>query len=285
MPKTPLTSKIWSFTHNNPEDLQLPKTWPGVLYCVWQLEKGEEGTPHLQGTVKFDKNKKLSGLKKIDARASWSVTRSEQGSVNYCQKEKSRVEGPWTIGTPPSPGKRNDLESVKQLIDSGAQMKDVYGAHFAESAKYYRFFKEYKRVNLKPRDFKTECLVFFGPTGIGKSALCAREEDAYWLSHGKWFDDYDGQSVVIIDEFYGWLPYAFLLRLLDRYPMLVETKGGQVQFVSKKIIITSNQDPREWYDRLKCSLPPLIRRIDKCYNKETLEAGWLEVDLSPPPTR
>lgn len=284
MPPAARVSKVWCFTINNPMDDQLPKTWPGVSYCVWQLEKGDLGTPHLQGTIKFEKNKKLSALKKIDAAAHWTATRNVNASIDYCQKEDTRLAGPWTLGIAPAQGKRNDLESVKLLIDGGAPMKDVYGAHFAESARYYKFFKEYKRVITPPRTWKTEVQVLIGPTGTGKSAYCAEKyPDAYWLPQGKWFCDYDNQDVVIIDEFYGWLPYSYMLRLLDRYPLLVETKGGSVQFIAKKIVITSNQDPREWYDRLKCSLPPLIRRIDECLIKNTLDGDWQAVDLAQPP--
>jgi hypothetical protein len=53
--------------------------------------------------------------------------------------------------------------------------------------------------------------------------------------------------VVIIDEFYGWLPYDLLLRLCDRYPLLLETKGGQVQCSANTVIITSNLNPSQWY--------------------------------------
>lgn len=284
MPKTPQTSRTWCFTLNNPQDTQIPKTWPGVSYAVWQLEKGE--TPHLQGTVKFEKNKKLSGVKKIDDKAHWEPTLSEKGAINYCQKEETRLEGPWTIGSPPAPGKRSDLEAVQTQLDAGAALKDVYSANFAASCRYSKFFKEYKRVMTPKRNTKTICHVYFGPTKIGKSYACRTlYPDAYWLPQGKWFDDYDGEETVIIDEFYGWLPYSHLLRILDETPLSVETKGGHVQFNAKLVIITSNDDPREWYDRLKCKFAPLARRIEKCFNKQTLEADWDEVDLTQPPTR
>lgn len=262
MPPTPKSSRTWIFTINNPLNNDLPKTWTKVSYCVWQLEKGEQDTPHLQGTVKFDTMMRLSALKKIDATAHWEPCRSEGRCVNYCQKEETRIEGPWTLGTPPSQGKRTDLENVQHQLDAGAAMKDVYAANFEASAKYYRFFKEYARVTTQPRNFQTECIVYWGPTGTGKSRKCHDDyPDAYWLSQGKWFDDYDRHEVVVIDEFYGWLPFSFLFRLLDRYPMSVETKGGSVQFIAKLVLITSNSHPSEWYKDPKCSYAALERRL------------------------
>ena len=68
--------------------------------------------------------------------------------------------------------------------------------------------------------------------------------------------------MVIIDEFYGWLPYCEMLRLLDRYPCQVETKGGSVNFAPKEIIVLSNKPPEEWYDHAKCPWEPLERRIE-----------------------
>ena len=56
----------WIFTINNPADVDLPRAWPGVRYCCWQLEEGAEGTPHLQGYVVLEKKKRLGGMKRLD---------------------------------------------------------------------------------------------------------------------------------------------------------------------------------------------------------------------------
>ena len=80
----------------------------------------------------------------------------------------------------------------------------------------------------------------------------------------------ESQETVIIDDFYGWMPFDTLLRLTDRYPMLVDIKGGAVQFTAKRIIITSNEVPDNWYPNVSC-LPhrwnALLRRItSNCHN-------------------
>lgn len=51
---------------------------------------------------------------------------------------------------------------------------------------------------------------------------------------------------------------SFLLRLLDRYPLKLQTKGSFVNFTADEIIITTNEDPREWYGGHLLNPPRLI---------------------------
>lgn len=83
---------------------------------------------------------------------------------------------------------------------------------------------------------------------------------AYWKQRSIWWDNYDGQENVVIDDFYGWLPYDNLLRICDRYPLLCEIKGGQVNFLAKRICITSNNTPAQWYKNVV--LAAFIRRVE-----------------------
>lgn len=91
--------KFWVFTINNPTEVTLPRQWPNVQYAIWQLEKGEEETPHLQGYVVFKSNQRLAALKKIDATAHWEIRRgSHQQAKDYSSKEDTRQSGPYEIG-------------------------------------------------------------------------------------------------------------------------------------------------------------------------------------------
>ena len=54
----------WVFTLNNPQPEENPSFWPS-RYVVYQLERGEEGTPHYQGYIVFYSNKTLSAVKKM----------------------------------------------------------------------------------------------------------------------------------------------------------------------------------------------------------------------------
>ena len=103
------------------------------------------------------------------------------------------------------------------------------------------------------------CLWFYGKTGTGKTRTAVElAEEAgkdYWISHGNlnWFDGYNGQEYVIIDDFRrGMCDFHFLLRLTDRYIIEVPIKGGFVNWNPKVIIITCPVDIRTawtYFDR------------------------------------
>ena len=84
------------------------------------------------------------------------------------------------------------------------------------------------------------------------------------MSTGKWWEGYDGQEVVIINDYRkDFCKFHELLNLLDRYPYRVECKGGSRQFTSKTIVITTPLSPEEtWENRTSEDLGQLLRRID-----------------------
>lgn len=256
------------FTINNPVATDDPTKWPDVKYCVYQLEKGAEETPHFQGYVSFKKRYVLSSLKRhISNKAHWEIRKgTHEQARNYCTKEDTKLDGPWEFGQPPEPGKRNDLLALKEDLDANMDIKTISSNHFAPYLKYHKGIISYRRLHTAPRDHKSFVGVIYGDTGVGKSrTLHDYFPGAFWKSCGdKWWDDYDHQDIVIIDEFYGWLPYHFILRLLDCYPMQVEYKGGMLNFNPKQIWFTANKPPIEWYkyDEIKMSYGPLERRID-----------------------
>lgn len=156
---------------------------------------------------------------------------------------------------------------MKAALDAGASERDIADEHFGTWCRNYRAFERYRRITNPGRSEQTKVVVFFGPSGSGKShrAEAMAGSSAYWAvrspsaPNGVWWDGYEGQDVVILDEFYGWIKRDFLYRLCDRYPLHVETKGGAVQFIPKTIIFTSNSPPDEWYKNV--GLGAMIRRL------------------------
>jgi len=266
--------KRWCFTLNNPDEgekaaLVLFKEWDHAKYGVFQYETGESGTLHAQGYIEFTSNKRLAAVRHLLPRAHWEIARgSAEENTKYCTKEQGRVGEPYIFGDikKSGQGSRNDLVTVKSMLDQGASDAAVADVCFGSWVRYHNAFAIYRGLASQKRDWAMFVVVVCGPPGSGKSGL-AREiggPDAYWWpGGGEWFDGYESQRVVVLDEFAGGLSWTLLLRLLDRYPLQVQVKGGFREMVARTIFITSNKRPDDWYDREKFGdrLGALFRRI------------------------
>jgi len=105
--------------------------------------------------------------------------------------------------------------------------------------------------------------VFWGPTGTGKSRRAWDEAtlDAYPKDpRTKFWDGYNGQENVVIDEFRGSIDIAHLLRWFDRYPVIVEIKGSSVVLTAKNFWITSNLSPDVWFPECDSETLSALRR-------------------------
>lgn len=268
-----MRSRNWCFTKygdlENPAELSIDDD--RVRYCVWQLEKcPSTGRNHLQGYIEFRNPVRMGGVKRIfgDDTLHLEARRgSRKQAVEYCTKEDSRVQGPWTIGTEPKQGERRDLHGVAELISSGCTMDEVRTLHPVDYIRYRRGIEALHARELveRSREFRMlEVHVYYGEAGTGKTrAAVDGSDDYYILDQGErvWFDGYEGESLLIIDDFYGWIKYGMLLRILDGYQLRLEIKGGFTYALWKRVIITSNKPPEEWYAH--GMTPALARRITK----------------------
>lgn len=257
---------------------------------VFQHEIGEEQTLHIQGYVEFDKPKRISTLKNINKFCHWEPRKGSRiDAIKYCMKEDTRVPNtePTIIGTlppletDPKDPKVKTSALVKKMLDEGKTDIDIANEYFGYYLQTYRGINQYRLLLSEERDFKSHVTVIIGPTGTGKSSWCSKYlKEPFWKVRGQWWDGYMNQGVVVIDEFYGWIKYDEMLRLLDRYPYKVEVKGGYVQFNSKLIFITSNKHPTEWYHNADSA--PLLRRIDNLWKKDTLNGPFQVLKGVPP---
>ena len=195
----------------------------------------------------------------------WSLL---DGTYESCTTEEasslrsriiSKLEA--TIGTKESTKLR--LCAIQSKLSEGRSdvIEEIADNEFDIWVRYYRAFEKYLLMKTPAREWKSTVHVLQGPTGTGKSKWAMENyPGAYWKQRSNWWDGYAGHETVIIDEFYGWLPFDLLLRICDRYPLLVETKGGQTQFVAKTVVLTTNMLPCNWYK--SCYFPSFARRVD-----------------------
>lgn len=253
-----LQSKFWCFTINNPISLLDPEEFAdaghALRYMIYSEEIGDTGTNHFQGYMEFNERVTLSFIKTVMDTAHLEVRRGGQvQAADYCAKGPTHVDGPYIYGTMVTQGRRSDLLEVKELMDAGATADSIADSHFVAWVHNNRSLEKYGRLKSSKRNFKTECFVLWGPTNLGKSTWVETHCNElgvglYWKSNdSKWWDDYNGTDDVIFDDFYGWVMFSTMLRLMDKFPCTVETKGGTVNFAPKRIYFTTNDEPRDFW--------------------------------------
>lgn len=247
-------AKHWCFTLNNytsdEKDALAALVPEHASYLVYGEEVGENGTPHLQGFVSFSVRRVATTVKRfIGRRAHIEVARgSPAQAANYCKKDGAFSE----FGTlPQGRGARSDLQQVQQAIKGGATKTEIRDNFFGTYLRYERAINNYINELQEVRSWITEVIVYWGKTGVGKTRQVYQfhsREVVYAHPGEQWFDGYNRHPVVLFDDFNGSeFKLAYLLKLLDRYPMQVPVKGGYVNWVPRKIFITSNKDPDLWY--------------------------------------
>lgn len=278
-------NRAWCFTLNNPSDEEterLPTSLPSEAFqrldgLVYQLETGANGTPHIQGYAHFDRQRTLRIVRQLIPRAHWEPARGSPASnVAYCTKLDGRLSEPVILGILVGDGtgdaraggthlKRSEFiayvaanprATTSDLIDHGGLEQLVVNPSLAGTVR--------SLLLADTRRNGVTCDLFYGDAGCGKSRLAHfRFPNAFCKNSGKWFDGYDAQEQLILDDFDdASMPIGDLLRLVDRYPYRAEVKGGSITMVANSFIITSNHIPSEWYPHASAQrLAAVHRRI------------------------
>lgn len=234
-------AKRWVFTQNNyTQQHELLIKGLECDYACYGREIGESGTPHLQGCVCFSTQKRLTAVKKILPTSHWEIMRGNiVEASDYCKKDGEFEE----FGIMPDID--NGANEKKRWADAinACKAGDLEAVPEDIRLKYYRTCKEIaKDYMAKAADADGVTGVWiYGPSGTGKSRLARQDyPDSYLKMQNKWWDGYQGEDSVILDDF-DCKELGHLLKIwADRYSFVAETKGGAINIRPKKFIITSN---------------------------------------------
>ena len=263
-----LNTRAWVFVLNNWTEEEYQK----ILsikhnYLIVGKEIGKSGTPHLQGYI-YNANKITFGhIKKICPRVHLQVAKGTAiQNRRYCSKDGDFIES----GKIPEQGKRNDLTLMKEVLAVNPTMSAaIEVAPNYQSLRAAELLLKYSKVK---RDWKPEVIWLYGKPRTGKTNMAKKMVGKeYYLKHshtGKWWDGYDGEENVIIDEVKYNYDYDYLLALLDAHECRVEQKGSSRQFLAKKIVLTSTHLPEHWFGE---DTAEIRGRITKIINIEDLE--------------
>lgn len=221
---------------------------------VTYLIMGKEVAPttqtlHIQGYLELTKKMVGNALRKkmpVGVCLIASVGNSKT-NITYCSKDGNSQA--W--GDPAVQGARKDLAQMKAMIEDGASELELANANFGSWLRYSATMKRYRTIVMsEQRTWMPEIHIYWGITGAGKTRkiIDAHDLKDIWIWNGnhKFYQGYDMQPIVVFDDFYGEISLPYMLKLCDRYPMIVNIKNGEANWQPKKIYFTSNVDPRSW---------------------------------------
>lgn len=281
-----------------------------VRYVTFGFEISASGTPHLQGYVEFDAPKRVSTLKNWLPTAHWEARLgSREQARDYCRKgtqpksewystdgyplhadgQAMRERGP-TFGADAvfedhgkfdagGAGKRTDIQGAVDRLYAGESLEAVALSDPALYCRARNGLKDFKMWSERQRAWtfrNVEVHVIWGAAGKGKSRAtfdyanardcCVATPSSECFPLGT----YDGESCIVLNDFYGQIKLAEFLNITDGHYYAINTKGGYRYALYTKVYITSNVAPELWYAAALANVPDVraafMRRLTSVHH-------------------
>lgn len=246
-----------------------------ITYIIYAAEVGASGYEHLQGYMELASATSIKTVKKIFKRPDLHLEPrqgTQHQAIMYCKKDWDKTDIRLEHGVPKKQGKRTDLDRAVEDVLHGKKIDQVKEDTPGLWARNHRaidiagrtFIKKVaKELHTKP----INVTLILGKPGTGKSRYIAEETDldnSYYLDRRTplWFDGYEGEHTLIIDDYRGEIPFTELLRILDRYFYQLNVKGGHSYKCWENVYISSNRTIYDWYPN-EPDIAALERRIHK----------------------
>lgn len=264
---------------------------------IGQLEKGEETSYlHWQIAVENPTAIRFSTLRSKFPRGHFEQTRGTVAqAVAYVTKTDTfagvRVSnGEVDLDSEENQGHRSDLDRMRQMILDGASPDDVlledprafrYGQHLRDLAAA----RDTRRFRTEVRKVTAEFIT--GRTGVGKTyrlhQLYGTELFRVTDYQRDPFQNYDGQTVLALDEYASQLPIQTLLNLADGYPMQLSSRYRNLWAQHTRLVVVSNLRFGDLYPEVQRESPETWAALKRRFGsiKEQRAGGLF---LGGPPT-
>ena len=286
----------WSLTLNNPTDEEIARLlasrWDQVPLARLALEVGKEGTPHIQGFIRFKNGKTMSAVKKWAGtdRLHLEVCRSQdytnwmyvgKGSQTKDEWDEHGVDGDhygddvdiiYEKGEEPAPsGATDPWSDIMLMVQRGESTLSIIAKYPGIAIRCQTAIEKYRlewdRQTAEWRD--VEVVYLTGPTGTGKTRQVMEKygyANVYRATDKKHpFETYNGQDVLVFEEFRSSYRIEDMLNWLDGYPVELPARYANKLAQFTKVYIISNWDWHQQYQSVQECHPTtwkaLCRRI------------------------
>ena len=273
----------WAFTVSKPTDTQLihfeqPQFEGQVKWMVAALERGDinEGL-HIQGCISFKNAKTWTAVRNVlelksgDELAEFKS--SPAANVAYCRKG-TQSHDDWVehgidgntygwglnilkeLGQPPEYGedKVNQWDDIRQAIENGWSDLEICSRWPQEGMRCRTAIHNYRllwdRAHAQWRDI--EVVYIWGKTGTGKTRAVTEKygyPNVFRVTNynSGAFDMYNGQDVLILEEFRSSFKLENMLNFIDGHPVELPCRYANQFAKFTKVFILTNIPMSEQY--------------------------------------
>ncbi len=241
-----------------------------LRYACYQAERGVlNDSLHIQGYFECRNCLRMCTVRKLlpGAHVEIALGTAVQNTT-YCTREDKRVPGTDAVvlGNIDSggQGRRSDIaqfitKAQENGLDAAIESFPEYLIRYPRGVEAWRQHQQRKQFRELPDYRNVYVCVHTGEAGSGKTrAVYDTSRTKYsqrpyspLSSSPEWWCAYEGEKVILIDDFFGQVKLSRLLRILDGYPILLPNKGAHTYSLYEEVHITTNQDWEQWYQMIR----------------------------------
>lgn len=293
------SSRKYQITINNPLEKgyaherikEILNEFTNLIYACFCDEIGlENGTPHTHIFIICKNGVMFSTVQKRFYGAHIEAAKGKNiDNYNYIRKigekyenkkESNLTETFEEIGELPKDrcNSENLSEQIYEMIENGCSVPEIineYPNAIRQITNIEKTISMYKADKVKNIFRKLDVSYIYGATGVGKTRSVMEHfgyENVYRVTNYKNpFDNYNGQDVILFDEFRSSLPISDMLVYLDGYPVNLPCRYSDKPALYTKVYIISNIPLEKQYVEVQKYEPETYKAFLRRFTNEEIE--------------
>lgn len=293
------SSRKYQITINNPLEKgytherikEILNEFTNLIYACFCDEIGlENGTPHTHIFIICKNGVMFSTVQKRFYGAHIEAAKGKNiDNYNYIRKigekyenkkESNLTETFEEIGElPKDRGNSVNLsEQIYEMIENGCSVPEIineYPNAIRQITNIEKTISMYKADKVKNLFRKLDVSYIYGATGVGKTRTVMEKfgyENVFRITNYKHpFDNYNGQDVILFDEFRSSLPISDMLVYLDGYPVNLPCRYADKPALYTKVYIISNISLEKQYVEVQKYEPETYNAFLRRFTNEQVE--------------